>query len=120
MRRRVFGADHPSSLVSMRNLAKSQGRRDDALALMEDCARRRKKRLGPDHPDAILHHLRPFGLEGGVCQRLDKSLAAMPRRRMSLGDRAGQHFVYVFAQAVHENGLERARVARALEGPRQE
>ena len=38
---------------SMNNLAitfKGQGRDEEAMALMEDCARMQKRVLGPDHP----------------------------------------------------------------------
>ncbi|KAL7919126.1 hypothetical protein ACQKWADRAFT_302391 [Trichoderma austrokoningii] len=51
-----LGADHPSTLTSMNNLAftwKSQDRHDDALALMRRCAQTQHRVLGPMHPNTI-------------------------------------------------------------------
>ncbi|KAB8069868.1 hypothetical protein BDV29DRAFT_182039 [Aspergillus leporis] len=51
----VLGAEHPSTLTSMANLAytwESQGKLHDALALMKNCSELRSKVLGPNHPDA--------------------------------------------------------------------
>lgn len=48
-----LGADHPDTLASMNNLPftwNGQGRRADALALMEDCAQARRQVLGQEHP----------------------------------------------------------------------
>lgn len=55
-RKRVLGEEHPSTLISMANLAftwKDQGRHADALALMKDCAQARQQVLGPEHADTI-------------------------------------------------------------------
>ncbi|KAK3985963.1 kinesin light chain [Cladorrhinum sp. PSN332] len=55
-RKTKLGADHPSTLTSMNNLAftwKSQGRHSDALALMEECAQARQRLLGAEHPDTL-------------------------------------------------------------------
>ncbi|KAH8913126.1 hypothetical protein BR93DRAFT_871538, partial [Coniochaeta sp. PMI_546] len=44
------------TLTSMNNLAftwKSQGRHQDALALMQDCVEARQRVLGPQHPDTL-------------------------------------------------------------------
>ena len=52
-RKTKLGADHPSTLTSMANLAftwKHQGRHADALALMKDCAQARQRVLGAKHP----------------------------------------------------------------------
>ncbi|KAK4232924.1 hypothetical protein C8A03DRAFT_19895, partial [Achaetomium macrosporum] len=51
-----LGADHPSTLTSMHNLAftwKDQGRHSDALALMRDCAQARQRVLPAEHPDTL-------------------------------------------------------------------
>ncbi|KAK0712753.1 hypothetical protein B0T26DRAFT_651449 [Lasiosphaeria miniovina] len=51
-----LGADHPSTLTSMNNLAftwKYQGLHIEALALMEGCAWARQRALGPRHPDTL-------------------------------------------------------------------
>lgn len=53
---RVLGENHPSTLTSMANLAftwKSQGRLDEALALMRRCVEFQQRILGPDHPSTI-------------------------------------------------------------------
>ncbi|KAM7195073.1 hypothetical protein V8F33_006942 [Rhypophila sp. PSN 637] len=50
--KRKLGADHPSTLTSMNNLAftwKEQGRLKDALDLIECCFLLTRK-LGPEHP----------------------------------------------------------------------
>ncbi|GIJ92163.1 hypothetical protein Asppvi_011139 [Aspergillus pseudoviridinutans] len=57
MMKTVLGAEHPDTLSSMHNLAytwKSQGKLQDALALMEKCSELYNKTLGPNHPHAIL------------------------------------------------------------------
>ncbi|KAK3900246.1 hypothetical protein C8A05DRAFT_17429, partial [Staphylotrichum tortipilum] len=51
-----LGADHPSTLTIMANLAftwKDQGRHTDAFALMEDCAQARQRVLGVNHPATL-------------------------------------------------------------------
>ncbi|KAK3934509.1 hypothetical protein QBC46DRAFT_413849 [Diplogelasinospora grovesii] len=51
-----LGADHPSTLTSMANLAftwRDQGRYADSLALMRSCAQVRQRVLGPRHPDTM-------------------------------------------------------------------
>ena len=56
VRKRVLGEEHHDTLTSMNNLAftwKSQGRRADAVALMENCLQFRQRTLGPDHPDTL-------------------------------------------------------------------
>jgi tetratricopeptide (TPR) repeat protein len=53
---RELGADHPSTLTSMANLAstyKNQGRWDAAEELEVRVIETRKKRLGADHPDTL-------------------------------------------------------------------
>jgi hypothetical protein len=48
-----LGADHPSTLTTMNNLAftwKGQGRDAEALRLMEDCVPRLKRVFGIQHP----------------------------------------------------------------------
>src|SRR5438552_15443752 len=55
-RKTKLGADHPSTLTSMNNLAstwRSRGRHEDALVLMERCVQARKRDLGPRHPHTI-------------------------------------------------------------------
>ncbi|KAK3947443.1 hypothetical protein QBC32DRAFT_224161, partial [Pseudoneurospora amorphoporcata] len=55
-RKAKLGADHPSTLTSMANLAftwNSQGRHEDALALMQDCVEARERVFGPEHPDTL-------------------------------------------------------------------
>ena len=54
MRKRVLKEEHPSTLTSMANLAftwKSQSYNKEAVLLMKNCFKRRKKILGPQHPD---------------------------------------------------------------------
>ena len=53
-RKRLLGAEHPSTLTTMNNLAftwERQGRDTEALKLMEECVRLRTRVLGIDHPD---------------------------------------------------------------------
>ena len=53
---RVLGQEHPDTLTIMNNLAftwKLQRRDNEALALMEECFKLRKKKLGLDHPDTM-------------------------------------------------------------------
>jgi len=62
-RSRVLGAEHPTTLTSMENLAytwRSQERDTEAITLMQHAVNLRTETLGPDHPDtvtslAILH-----------------------------------------------------------------
>jgi Tetratricopeptide repeat len=52
----VLGKEHPDTSASMHNLAlifKEQGRDEEAMVLMEDCTRIKKRVLGPDHPSTI-------------------------------------------------------------------
>jgi tetratricopeptide (TPR) repeat protein len=54
--RRELGADHPSTLSSMANLAstyRNQGRWDDAEELFVQVMEARKTKLGADHPDTL-------------------------------------------------------------------
>ncbi|KAB8235186.1 uncharacterized protein BDW43DRAFT_299123 [Aspergillus alliaceus] len=54
-RKTVLGAEHPDTLTIMASLAytrKSQGKLQDASALMAKCSELRIKVLGPDHPDS--------------------------------------------------------------------
>jgi hypothetical protein len=51
---RVLGAEHPSTLASMANLAwtlKDLGRNDEAVKLMGEVVQLSIKNLGVDHPD---------------------------------------------------------------------
>jgi hypothetical protein len=48
-----LGADHPSTLTSMNNLAftfKGRGEEGKAIRLMDECVEKRKQSLGPNHP----------------------------------------------------------------------
>ncbi|KAF2727198.1 hypothetical protein EJ04DRAFT_451809, partial [Polyplosphaeria fusca] len=50
---RVLGEEHPSTLISMANLAhtwKSQSRNEEAISLMEKCFELQKRILGTHHP----------------------------------------------------------------------
>src|SRR5438034_198484 len=50
------GADHPSTLTSMGNLAstyKNQGRTNEAVELEEEVLKKRKEILRLDHPDTL-------------------------------------------------------------------
>jgi Tetratricopeptide repeat len=50
--KRVLGAEHPSTLTSMNNLAftwKGQDRDKEAIALMKECVQLGERVLGPDH-----------------------------------------------------------------------
>jgi hypothetical protein len=52
-RKTKLGADHPSTLTSMNNLAftwKGQGRDAEAVQLMEDCIQLGRRILGVSHP----------------------------------------------------------------------
>ena len=54
--KRVLGEGHPSTLTSMNNLAftwESQGRRAEAINLMEKCVDLRNRILGADHPATL-------------------------------------------------------------------
>ena len=51
--KRVLGAEHPSTLTCMNNLAFTWKRQDwdkEAIALMKECVRLRERVLGLDHP----------------------------------------------------------------------
>ncbi|KAB5536087.1 hypothetical protein GE09DRAFT_1141404 [Coniochaeta sp. 2T2.1] len=55
-RKTKLGVDHPDTLTSMADLAfmwKSQGRHEDALALMQDCVKAQQRVLGLEHPDTL-------------------------------------------------------------------
>lgn len=52
----MLGDEHPSTLISMHNLAytwKSRGKHQGALALMENCSGLYNRKLGPNHPHTI-------------------------------------------------------------------
>jgi hypothetical protein len=56
MSKKKLGADHPSTLTSMNNLAftwKGGGRETKAVRLMEECIQSQKRVLGLDHPDSL-------------------------------------------------------------------
>jgi hypothetical protein len=56
MRERVLGVEHPYTLSSMANLAfalKEQGRRAEAINLLQNCERLQMKILGIRHPDTL-------------------------------------------------------------------
>jgi hypothetical protein len=58
IRKRVLGPEHPDTLTSMNDLAltwKSQGREQQALDMMIECAELKKHKLGLNHPDIIKH-----------------------------------------------------------------
>ena len=55
-RKRVLGAEHPSTLTSMDNLAftlkrEGQGRNHEDISLIEKCVYVQKRILGPYHPN---------------------------------------------------------------------
>jgi hypothetical protein len=55
-RKTKLGADHPSMLTSMNNLAptwKGAGKGNEAIRLMEECVQLRKRVLGFNHPDTL-------------------------------------------------------------------
>ncbi|KAF2174314.1 hypothetical protein K469DRAFT_541483, partial [Zopfia rhizophila CBS 207.26] len=55
-RKTKLGADHPSTLSSMNNLAftlKEQGRDAEAISLMRECVQLQQRILGVDHPHSI-------------------------------------------------------------------
>jgi Tetratricopeptide repeat len=55
-RKTKLGADHPSMLTSMNNVAfalRAQGRDAEAVELMKDCVQRCKRVLGTHHPDFL-------------------------------------------------------------------
>jgi hypothetical protein len=52
-RKKKLGADHPSTLSSMANLAftwKAQGRSAEAVVLMRQCVQKREQVLKASHP----------------------------------------------------------------------
>jgi hypothetical protein len=52
-RKRVLGAEHPSTLTSMNNLAHTfylQGRNEEAIQLMEGVVKSLEATIGPNHP----------------------------------------------------------------------
>ena len=54
--KKKLGADHPSTLTSMNNLAftwKGTDKETEAVRLMEECVQLRKRVLGLDHPHSI-------------------------------------------------------------------
>jgi hypothetical protein len=53
MSKMKLGADHPSTLTSMNNLAytwNSMDKKTEAIDLMQTCVRLREMKLGVDHP----------------------------------------------------------------------
>lgn len=59
-RKTKLGADHPSTLTSMANLAftwKGLGRDAEAIQLMKDCVQRRTRILGAKHPNSLSSQL---------------------------------------------------------------
>ena len=55
-RKRILGEEHPDTLLSMGNLARSYsdlGRRQDAVELEEKVLEARKRTLGEEHPDTL-------------------------------------------------------------------
>ncbi len=55
-RKAKLGVDHPDTVTSMANLAftwKSQGRHENALALMQDCVEAQRQVLELEHPDTL-------------------------------------------------------------------
>jgi hypothetical protein len=53
-RKKKLGADHPSTLTSMANLAftwKAQGQNVEAISLMRHCVQQRQEVLKASHPD---------------------------------------------------------------------
>jgi hypothetical protein len=55
-RKTKLGVDHPDTLTSMNNLAftwKGNGKKIEAVRLMEDCVRSQKRVLGVNHPHSI-------------------------------------------------------------------
>jgi hypothetical protein len=56
IRKRVLGADHPSTLISIANLAsvyRNQGRRDTAEETEMQVMETKKNKLGADHPSTL-------------------------------------------------------------------
>lgn len=56
--KKVLGPEHPDRLASMTNLAviwKSQGKDQDAIALMSQCIRLCEQQLGQNHPDTVFY-----------------------------------------------------------------
>jgi hypothetical protein len=70
----MLGAEHPSTLTSMNDLAftlKFQCRNDEAISLMKTCLQLRKQILGPQHPDteSSLEALNKWQMENTVIKR---------------------------------------------------
>jgi hypothetical protein len=56
-RKKKLGADHPSTLTNMNNLAftwKGTGKETEVIRLMEECVQSQKLVLGLNHPDTLL------------------------------------------------------------------
>ena len=54
--KKKLGADHPSTLTSMNNLAytqKSLGREVEAIELMRECVQLCQQRFKPNHPNLL-------------------------------------------------------------------
>jgi hypothetical protein len=57
-RKKKLGADHPSTLRSMNNLAftlKSLGEKKEALRLLRECVQLSQYRFRADHPDLVTY-----------------------------------------------------------------
>ena len=53
----ILGDDHPSTLISMNNLAstyKAQGKMGEAVALQEEALHKCQRILGEDHPNIMI------------------------------------------------------------------
>jgi hypothetical protein len=54
--KKKLGADHPSTLTTMNNLAftwKGIGKEAEAIMLMEECVQSQQRVLGVDHPNTL-------------------------------------------------------------------
>ena len=73
----MLGAEHPSTLTSMNNLAftwKRQGRGAKALNLMEECVQLQMHILGVSHPDTLSSST---ALIGWQTEKLDIATSAL-------------------------------------------
>ncbi|MFL5330876.1 MAG: tetratricopeptide repeat protein [Gemmataceae bacterium] len=113
-----LGPDHPDTLTSMNNLARSYtdlGRHPESVVLNEETLKRRKARLGPDHPDTLTSMANlatVYGYLGRYPEQIVLNEETLKRRKARLGPDHPDTLTSMF----HVAGgyLTRGRVPEAL------
>ena len=92
IQRVISGADHPSTLVAMNNLAvayRAQGKTAEAAALHEEVLEKRKRILGDDHPSTLMTMSNlavTYWAQGKMADVATLHEEVLERRKRILGD----------------------------------